>query len=1218
MSSCITWPVEKGQTRETEHRRSSLSSFINFLGLSKKEDYMSQPNVKEDYMSQPHVMELLRNLREDKPENLYEWLRAYANEMCPEESVESDDEEPYAPNALNWRFYVVHKEKEIFDKAKKLVGTPSQQKPLGSYLAFLPNVMKDAIVFGDIIQHDAKKAVASGEKQAAYNPVISCFDAVVAFVDASGFTALTEKLAQTPHGGELIGACLNDFFGPLIEIVIARGGDILKFSGDALTVVWCVEASPKSAPNPDSKRHLSHDAAIRAALRCCLEVQSEIESFSSTPLEGVKLTVHTGVAFGSLKLLQLGGLMNRWEFCTVGHPHAEAASAEGLAKSGQTVLAPSIQQACPELFRLAEDKPSEGTLDRAAFVVSPVDPALGLPGYVLLESAVTAETRPRNVEEPDTKILELLDGRLIERYIPQAILKRGGTSNGSEAEMRRVAVAFLSIRGLSECDDFPRLQLLMSLYQRSCYALEGSINKFLVDDKGMLLLVVFGLPPLNHYSDDPIRAVLTAQRLIDTLEEEEIDGRVGVATGEVWCGVVGSHQRREYTVLGDTVNTAARLMGHGTKGDVLVDSTTFDACKRVLEFTNLGDVAMKGKSMPVSVYRFSGTILHVPMVPNNTLLNWDDWPATEQVKNVLDSLLEQSGGVMVIEGNHGCGKRQAVQQVEHWADENGLSFIHGQNMDPTDIFCVARLCWQEVFSKLVAMAMEDPHWIRRVGGKKDQTRRYSQRVSVTPGSFGHPAVVDMYKLVTTMMADAGADSNLLTWAPLLSFILPGINFGNKGVNAMLDRDEQHSRTSRLADLCSCLLEAFTDHSSRCNGTVVLVHMKRGTSQFHELNEHDCKLIRSVAALCQRQQQKANGRPLIFCLVSRRPALMDASLRAECLAQETLVPIDELDEISTGSYMAFLFGTEYVDDTLAEYVYEVSGGNPMAIQILTQQLQSLHVLERVDDSMDLVDDWEDLEKLYALPFPPDLKGLMLASFEKLDDRDQLLLKVAAICCLKASRANKMFTIGQVVEATGLTANTLEAQCLRLVDHHLLREVHVVTEVLRCLRDSTSSVPVDTFVPRRLMKRDSAQRAHMDDSPRLSSLHEDDEIPVKRALIPRNGAARNSTNELCKMGRGLKRHSEAARFVKHSSERTLMRSFAFESQIVLHVAASLVLHKEQARIAKLLQKEPDDVQGDSGRRSRSSVKPLVNGTQGRQVFGVSEAKSPAATAPEAKTP
>ena len=44
---------------------------------------------------------------------------------------------------------------------------------------------------------------------------------------------------------------------------------------------------------------------------------------------------------------------------------------------------------------------------------------------------------------------------------------------------------------------------------------------------------------------------------------------------------------------------------------------------------------------------------------------------------------------------------------------------------------------------------------------------------------------------------------------------------------------------------------------------------------------------------------------------------------QCLAQETLVPIGELDEVSTGSYMVFSFGTDYVDVTLAEYVYILS-------------------------------------------------------------------------------------------------------------------------------------------------------------------------------------------------------------------------------------------------------------------------------------------------------
>merc|ERR1719446_849043 len=117
--------------------------------------------------------------------------------------------------------------------------------------------------------------------------------------------------------------------------------------------------------------------------------------------------------------------------------------------------------------------------------------------------------------------------------------------------MRRLSVIFLSIAGLDPYQWKPRdsrtnlsgakeAQLLMRLMQRSVYALEGSVNKFLVDDKGALLLIVFGLPPLIHFSDDPIRATLCAMRMCDTLRDESLRGHVGVATGQCWCGVVGS------------------------------------------------------------------------------------------------------------------------------------------------------------------------------------------------------------------------------------------------------------------------------------------------------------------------------------------------------------------------------------------------------------------------------------------------------------------------------------------------------------------------------------------------------------------------------------------------------------------------------------------------------------------------------------------------------
>ena len=81
-----------------------------------------------------------------------------------------------------------------------------------------------------------------------------------------------------------------------------------------------------------------------------------------------------------------------------------------------------------------------------------------------------------------------------------------------------------------------------------------------MDDKGSTLIIVFGLPPLSH-QDDPIRAILTGFALLKELAVVNCKCSVGIATGTVFAGVIGtSGSRREYSVLGDSVNLAARLM----------------------------------------------------------------------------------------------------------------------------------------------------------------------------------------------------------------------------------------------------------------------------------------------------------------------------------------------------------------------------------------------------------------------------------------------------------------------------------------------------------------------------------------------------------------------------------------------------------------------------------------------------------------------------------
>jgi len=101
----------------------------------------------------------------------------------------------------------------------------------------------------------------------------------------------------------------------------------------------------------------------------------------------------------------------------------------------------------------------------------------------------------------------------------------------------------------------------MMAMQAVIYAEEGSLNKFLVDDKGLVFLMVFGLPPFVHI-DDPVRACRACLEMTQVLMQMGLVGRIGITTGRVYCGVVGSDKRREYTVMGDTVNLSARLMAN--------------------------------------------------------------------------------------------------------------------------------------------------------------------------------------------------------------------------------------------------------------------------------------------------------------------------------------------------------------------------------------------------------------------------------------------------------------------------------------------------------------------------------------------------------------------------------------------------------------------------------------------------------------------------------
>jgi class 3 adenylate cyclase len=138
---------------------------------------------------------------------------------------------------------------------------------------------------------------------------------------------------------------------------------------------------------------------------------------------------------------------------------------------------------------------------------------------------------------------------------------------------------------------------------------EGTIAKLLGD----AILAFFGAPVTHE--DDPQRAVRAALDLIASiraygapLRESGIDlqVRVGINTGPVVVGNVGSDLRYEYTAMGDAVNVAARMQTAADPGSIIVTEATYRFVAPLVDATDLGPLEVKGKSEPVRAYEVRG------------------------------------------------------------------------------------------------------------------------------------------------------------------------------------------------------------------------------------------------------------------------------------------------------------------------------------------------------------------------------------------------------------------------------------------------------------------------------------------------------------------------------------------------------------------------------------------------------------------------------------
>ncbi|XP_063209487.1 adenylate cyclase type 10-like [Chroicocephalus ridibundus] len=389
----------------------------------------------------------------------------------------------------------------------------------------------------------------------------------------------TDELAQT----------LNEYLCDILEEFLIFGGDILKFAGDAVLVLW------RTPPQEVAR-------TISLVLHCSRQIQKKYGRRDTDV--GQKIQLKIGISAGTMSLLVFGD--ESWQhFCIFGPCLAEVRDAEEVAGAGEVVLSATCWELC-EQHRLRTkhlagtravqaggwdglESHSEGLgLAMKEGSVTGMDPMPWSECQDALRKLVQDPMRHRSKREGAMRPALLLPSDLnakdvLRKYIPVAALGKldAGLPMDLLSELRPVTCIFVQLQ-LAAGTSSEHLSTVLKEASRVMLEIlsphKGHINKVLLCDKGCTFLCVLGLPG-NKLPCESLHALQSALEIFNscsTMLKERETMSVAVTRGTMFCGVTGHPLRHKYTVLGQKVNLAARMMVH-YPGLVSCDAVTYAA-----------------------------------------------------------------------------------------------------------------------------------------------------------------------------------------------------------------------------------------------------------------------------------------------------------------------------------------------------------------------------------------------------------------------------------------------------------------------------------------------------------------------------------------------------------------------------------------------------------------------------------------------------------------
>ncbi|HNX02333.1 MAG TPA: tetratricopeptide repeat protein [Candidatus Cloacimonas sp.] len=419
------------------------------------------------------------------------------------------------------------------------------------------------------------------------------------FLDVCGFTKLTESASAKGHYGvEIITNLLNQYFDLLNEKIMQFGGQIIKFEGDAVLAAFpCAEET------------------------CFCQMQDCLQAFNRELQElnlrlkdkyGSNLAYHSSMGYGISQVIILG--KPNWH-------------------QDYFVYSPVMVP----LYTVFEEAGSNECL---AVEYVP-------------EQNLAANLKPEEIPQQAELVYEA-------DFFPPEITQRIASVSFS-GELRNAAILFIGVEAAKYIrqGDYETINSYYCAVQDIVYRLEGMINKIDYTDKGLILLISFGI--LQTHIDDIERAIICAN-LINNIESP-LKAKIGLTYSNLYAGVLGGKRRGEYGIIGNGVNVAARLMTAAEYGQIVFTEDILFSAQSRFEVQFLRKETVKGIKEELSFYRI---VRELPEFLNSYQRQYQD---KEQVSyqavtaDIIKKIEEKKINQVLIAGEHGTGKSFLSWQI---------------------------------------------------------------------------------------------------------------------------------------------------------------------------------------------------------------------------------------------------------------------------------------------------------------------------------------------------------------------------------------------------------------------------------------------------------------------------------------------------------------------------------------------------------------------------